>query len=243
MTTHQTHFKELFDHGKKLRSRYLNTLAARVLFDEFNKLSAIGVVGKRNAESNVKIFNVYAYFFLTSKEALRCYFLIELAKFFDEGKRNQALSIQYVIDYANNHVENFSVEEFHKFYPDRTIIPELFKSFKALSVHDLRKLKDRLRRNKDVILRLKKYRDKFLAHDDIKKNDILITKKNIDTLLNIVKDTIDLLYHKLEFSVNSYKNFEEDPALQINHLLQVLKDHENQRLDSLEKTYGIMIKR
>ena len=239
MTTDQIRYKKLFEFGKKLRSRYLLTLASRKLFDEFNKLSAIKIAGKKNAENNVKIFNSYRYFFLTSKEALRCYFLIELAKFFDEDKRRQSLSIQNTLHYAEEKLESFSTNEFHKYHGDRKILPELFKNFTPLSNKDIDKLKNRLKKNKDTILRLKTYRDTVLAHDDIKKKDILLSAKDINVLLKIVKDTVDMFYQKLDFSVNSYKNYEDDPISEINNLLKALKEHEVQRISDINKKYGI----
>lgn len=243
MTSDQVRFKKLFEFGKQLRNRHLHAIAARKVFDEFNKLSATNIVGKKNAEANVKIFNFYKYFFLTSKEAVRCFFMIELAKFFDEDARKQTLSIQNIIHYAEKRIESFSVDEFHKYHNERYIIPELFEKFKALTKSDLNKIKKRLKRNKNRIENLKKYRDKFLAHDDIKKKDILIHRKDIDVLLKIIKDTIALIYTKLEFSVNSYQNYEEEPVREINRLMKALKEHEDQRLADIEKKYGVKVPR
>jgi len=242
MTQDQIRFKNLLEFGKKLRNRYLHAVASRKLFDEFNKLSAINIVGKKKANANVKIFNFYKYFFLTSKEALRCYFLIELAKFFDEDKRKQSLTIEYVISYAEKRVESFSIDEFHKYHNDLDILPELFKDFKVLKNNDLYKIKKRLNKNNDVIKRLKKYRDRFLAHDDIKKKDILINKEDINILLKITKDVINLIHRKLEFSTIIYKNYEEEPVYEINRLIQALKEYEVQRIVNIEKKYGINIK-
>ena len=243
MTQDQARFKRLFEFGKQLRNRYLHVIAARKVFDEFNKLSATNIVGMKNAEANVKIFNFYKYFFLTSKEAVRCFFMIELAKFFDEDSRKQALSIQNIIHYAEKRIDSFSVGEFHKYNNEKHVVPELFERFKALTNKDLDRIKKRLNRNKTRIENLKKYRDKFLAHDDIKKKDVLIQRRDINILLKIVKDTIALIYTKLEFSVNSYQNYEEEPVREINRLMTALKKHEDQRLADIEKRYGVKVPR
>lgn len=241
MTYDQIRFKKLFEFGTKLRSRYLLTIAARKLFDEFNKFHVINIVGKKKAEANVKILNFYKYFLMTSKEALRCYFLIELAKFFDEDNREQTLCIQNVIAYAEKRLDSFSESEFHKYHNDRHIIPEIFQSFKALSKKDLDNIKRRIKRNHVVIEKLKAYRDKYLAHDDVKKKDILINGRDLNVLLKIARDTIDLLYKKLEFATNSYKNYEDEPVQEINRLIGVLREHEAHRMAEIEKRYGVKV--
>lgn len=243
MTADQTRFKKLFRYAELLRGRYLHTLAAYKLFSEFNKLTAPNVVGKRKAESNVKVFNRYKYFILTSKEALRCFSLIELAKFFDEDDRKQTLSIQNIIHYAEKRIESFSKDEFNKYHEDRIILPEIFKNYKTLSQEDLNKIKRRISHNKNRIKYLKNYRDKFLAHDDIKKKEILINKKDVQVLMNIVRNTVDLLYRRLDFASNSYKNYEEEPVQNINRLIENLKEHEIRRISDLEDKLGIKIKK
>jgi len=239
MDEDQLRFEKLLEFGKRLRNRYLHTLSAYKLFDEFNKLSAENIVGKKRAQANVNIFNKYGYFILTSKESLRCFFLIELAKFFDKDLRKQNLSIENVINYSDKKIESFSVEQFHQYHKDRKIIPELFEKFKALTKKDLNKINKRLNNNQEVIKRLKDYRDQYLAHDDIKKKDIPINKKNVNTLMNIVKDTIELIHHKLDFSSNSYSNYKEEPIKDINRLVKDLKEHEKLRIIRLEEKYGI----
>ena len=239
MNQDQIRFKKLHEYSNQLRNRYLLVLSSNKIFNELNKMSAINIVGKKKAESNVKVFNQYRYYFLTSKEAVRCFLLIELAKFFDEDKRKQTLSIQNVIHFAEKRIESFSTDEFKKFHNDRKIIPELFESFKPLSQTDLNRIKRRLIRNSDSIARLKKYRDKFLAHDDTKKKIILINKKDINILFKIIKDTIALFYNRLDFSSNSYMNYEEEPLREINHLLKALSEHEEQRIAIIKEKYRV----
>lgn len=237
-------FEKLLIYVIRLRNRYLHFLSAYKLYDEFNKLSAPNKVGIKKAKANVNIFNKYKYFILTSKEALRCFFLIELAKFFDEDKRrNQSLSIQGIIDYALIDIESFSTKEFKKYHKDRVIIPELFEAFTSLSKEDLMKIKNRIKRNSDLINRVKTYRDKYLAHDDIEKINIPIDKKDVVILIRIIKAVIALLYKKLDFSSNSYDNYEKEPVNNINNLVNDLKEQEKIRLNNLEKKYGFKIEK
>lgn len=237
MNNDQVRFKKLHEYSNQLSNRYLLVLSSNKILNELNKMSVINIVGRKKAESNVKVFNQYRYYFLTSKEAVRCFLLIELAKFFDEDKRKQALSIQNVIHFAEKRIESFSTEEFIKFHKDRKIIPELFERFKPLSQTDLNIIKKRLIKNSDSIDRLKKYRDKFLAHDDTKKKIIIINKKDINILFKIIKNAIALFYNRLDFSSNSYMNYEEEPIKEINHLFNALNEHEEQRIAMIKEKY------
>ena len=103
---------------------------------------------------------------------------------------------------------------------------------------DLKKLQDRLMRNKDKIARLKKYRDQYLAHDDIKKIKVKISVREMDVLLKIVKDTIELFYNKLGFASNSYMNFEQEPVRDIERLFENLAEHEQRRIEEIRKKYA-----
>lgn len=230
-------FETLFDYAKKLRSRYLNTLSSFKIFERFNKLSAPNIVGKKKAEKNVKIFNIFKYFFMTTKEASRCYFFIELAKFFDTSKKS--LTINKVIDYAEKNISKFTKQDFLDYHNGRQILPELFVQYKQLSLSDLRKIKKRLDRNKVIIKKLKIYRDKYLAHDDINKIKIGISVKEIKVLLDIVKSVVGLLYSKLDFSVNSYINFEKEPIKDLDSVMENLIKFEENRLKEIREKYKV----
>ena len=78
-----------------------------------------------------------------------------------------------------------------------------------------------------------------LAHDDIKKITVKLTAREIEVLLLIVRDVIELFYHKLEFASNSYKNFEEEPVREIERLVKNLAEHEKQRLEEIKRKYGV----
>lgn len=230
-------FQTLFNYAGRLRSRYLNTLAASKIFERFNELAAPNRVGKRKAEKSVKIFNSFKYFFLTIKESARCYLLIELAKFFDEHKKS--LTLHQVLNYARKNVSKFTKKDFLAYHKDRKILPELFASYKQLSLADLRKIQKRLDKNKVLIKNLIIYRNQYLAHDDIQKIPIRINAKDTRILLNIVKSTIALLYNKLDFSSNSYVNFEEQPIEDLNGVMGNLIKCEQQRIEEIRREYRI----
>ncbi len=161
-------FQTLFDCAKQLRSRYLYTLAASKIFDRFNELLAPNKVGKKRAENNLEVFKRFKYFFLTTKEATRRYFLTELAKFFDRHKKS--LTVYRVIQYTEKNISKLTKQDFLEYHKNRQILPELFAEYKELSLSDIKKIKKRLNRNKIKINKLIAYRNQYLAHDDIKKN-------------------------------------------------------------------------
>lgn len=233
-------FEKLFSEVQQLRKRLLTTIASHKIFDQFNRVIATNIVGKRKAENNAKVFSNYVYFFSTTKEATRCYFLIELAKFFDTPKlRNETRSICWVLNYAKKNIHRLTKEDFLVYHDERQIIPEIFASYKQLEITDLKKFQKRLARNKDVIKRLKTYRDQYLAHDDIKKITVKLTVREMEVLLRIVRDVIELFYHRLEFASNSYRNFEEEPVREIDRLIKNLAEHEKQRLEEIRRKYDV----
>lgn len=237
--TKQENFTKAFKWIQELRNRYLHTIATFTIYEEFQKIAAPNIVGKKRAQKNVHTFSRHLYFFAPLKESARCYFFIELAKFFDRNKRGQSLTLETLLDLVENHPSSFSKEEFLKYHVGRYIIPELFESYKEFSGKDINNLKKRLKRNKKIIEDLKTYRDKFLVHADINKKKVKITGKQIKILLKIIRDTIDLFYQKLDFASNAYSNYDEEPAKAVNNLIKVLQEHETERLRKIDQEYGL----
>jgi len=60
----------------------------------------------------------------------------------------------------------------------------------------------------------------------LKKIKVKITIAEIEKLLQIIKEIISLLYSRLEFSVNSYVNFEESSREDTKRLLEYLQKFE-----------------
>lgn len=223
---------------EKLRSRYLHTLALFRIYERFRKLSAPNIVGKKKAEANVKIMSQHVYFFIPVQEAARCYFFVELAKFFDENKKKQSLTIEHILGFIENNFASFSKEEFQKYHAERNFIPELLEGYKPFMLQDVKKFRKRLARNKVIIKNLKTYRDKVLVHSDIKAVQVQITGKDIKVLLNIVQDAIDLLYLKLDFASNMYSNYDKEPPRAVDEVIKILQEYEKERLKKIKEKYG-----
>lgn len=90
--------------------------------------------------------------------------------------------------------------------------------------------------------KLKDYRDKYLAHDDIKKIKVKLTKKEIETIFNLTEKFIDLYYLRLDFASNSYINFEEKPIEETEKLIEYLQNYEEYRIKEIEKKYKVNLR-
>src|SRR3989344_1089369 len=221
MYSHQNNFAKALKWTGDLRDQYLNTLAALRIYERFRKLTAPNVVGKKNADANVKIFGKYPYFFSPLQEAARCYFFVELAKFFVE-----------------NNFSSFSKNEFLAHHIEKNFIPALLEGYKPFTLQDIRRIRNRLLRNKELISDLKTYRDQYLVHNDLKKDDVKITGIQIRTLFKIIQSTIDLFYLKLNFSSTIYSNYDKEPARAVDEVVSALQEHEKEIIRKIKEKYG-----
>lgn len=215
----------------------MNTLSSCKIFDTFNILSNRDNIGVDIANKNVEVFNRFKYFFITTKESCRAYSLIELAKFFDKNKRNQSLTILQVLDYSDKNINHLKEKDFLLHHKDRIIIPELFKSYREITREDINNLRKKILDKQEIIKRLLLYRDQYLAHDDLSKDQIKIDKKEVEEILDLIKGVIDFYYLKLDFASNCYKNFNEEPVEEMKELIKILQEHEEQRIKEIKTKY------
>jgi len=228
-------FKSLFSHVEKMRNRYLNILSAHKIFDTISILSAPNIVGKEKAGENMKLFNDYKYFFITTKESCSFYVLIEIAKFFDNSL--SSLTLNKIINFTESNLKKLSKNDFQIYHKNRGILPELFDKYQEFSRLDLENLKNNIKSKDKIINKLKKYRDQYLAHDDIKKIKVKISIGEVKQLMEIIEDFIELFYLRLDFSSNSYKDYVEEPEREIKSLIKILKENEKARLQKISKLY------
>lgn len=236
----KSEFFILFEYIRKLRTRYMNTLSAYKIYDCFNVLAATNIIGKEKSNKNVSTFNNFKYFFQPVREACRCYFLIELAKFFD--KSTQSLTLFNILDYSEKNIKKLTKKDFLNYHKGRKILPELFKNYKPLSLADIKRLRKKIDSNKVILRNLKDYRDKYLAHDDIKKIKVKLTKREIEKILNLVGKFIELYYLRLDFASNSYINFEEKPIEETERLVEYLQNYEEHRIKEIEEKYKVNLR-
>lgn len=239
-TFSQKRFEELTAVVEKLRERFLLTLASDKIFKQLSALRNSKVVGKRRAERNAKVFKNYLYFFNTIHEASRCYFLVELSKFFDPLRaRNETRTIYWVLNYSERYIAHFNKNVFLSFYNEKQVKQEAFRHYIPLHLRDIKKLRRRLKIHQLKIEKLRTYRDKYLAHDDLRKQVVDLKNHEIKVLVRIIHDVIELFYNKLKFSSNSYHNFEEEPLRDLKRLFDNLAKYEVIRLEEIQKRYKV----
>lgn len=236
-----TEFSNLFEYVKKLRSRYLLVLSAVNIYDCLSALLTQNKVGKKKALNNAKTINDFGYFFMTTKEASRCFFLIELAKFFDKPGRYKTLTIFQVLEYSKNNINKLTKEHFQLYHKERQILRELFDNYKELSLSDLNKMSRKIESKKTIIRKLKDYRDQYLAHDDLEKIEVEITKKDVRQILSLLKSFIELFYFKLDFASNRYNNFTETPYRETERVIEYLQKGEKFSKKEFEEKYKIKL--
>lgn len=233
-------FNTTISYIKNIEDRYFKTLSAFHIFETFLELVDLNKVGRDTSEKNKKIIEKdFSSFFLPSKESLRVYFFLELAKLFDIA--DQSLHITKIINYTQSNIDKLTVNDFAEYgqKQDKDFITRLVEEYKGINYADLQAIKFEIEKNADIIKRLKVYRDQYLAHDDIKKDKIDITGEEIRKLFNIIEKIIDLFLSKLISTSIMYDNAKIDTKDKTKMVVDYLKRFEVYRLKEIYELYGL----
>ncbi|HRH26194.1 MAG TPA: hypothetical protein PLF31_01850 [Candidatus Paceibacterota bacterium] len=144
-----------------LNERFILFCYSFWLFEAIEEKRAPNVVGEGESDLNVRAFNNYKPFFTMSRHSLNYYFLSELAKLFDRD--SQSLSFKKIINFCN---------------ANRKVLNVLCPSTSLIEL-EIKKIQPDI----DVLIG---YRDKYLAHDDLKKKDFDI---NRDGVLKVISSS------------------------------------------------------
>lgn len=223
-------FENSINYLESLNKRYLLTLSSYNIFKNFNDLLVV-----KEKDSNSKTINDFPYFFTTVRGSSNMYFLVEVCKFFDIDDRS--LSLYKLLKFTEINFSYLTKDNFRLYHKDRIIIDELFDEYKEISLNDIRSFRDKIKQNKEIINRLKKYRDQNLAHDDLDKINIVIYKKEIETLLKLIKEILNFYYSKLLFTQSSDRNFNLEPVNEMNRLINNLKEYDKIYRENIRKKY------
>ena len=132
--------------------------------------------------------NGYKNFFVTIEWASFVHAILTLAKFFDNDKRGQALSIYRVIEFIGLNRPNLSVEHFKDHYKDRYALDELQKNYLGVTNERLAEIKKEIQNSGEIIDKIRTLRDKYFAHNDIKKEEVTINSGEIMDLFKVVEN-------------------------------------------------------
>lgn len=233
--TNSEEFKKLVSYLNKLRSRYFHALSAFFVYKTLEEARAPNVVGDKNARDNISVMSDFVNFFVPSKEALRVYFFLELAKMFDVS--NESLHIEKIVNCTQSQINKLTVDSFKEFNQDRDFLEELVKNYKGIKQEDIKEIKEILEKNKGVLQKLKNYRNQYLAHDQIQKEKISISEEEITSLFEVLGKVMNLISSKLNHSSSIWSHVENDCKNDTTLVLNYLKRFEYYRLKEIDKKY------
>lgn len=212
-------FQELLD---RLRSTYIRALSAFLIFDELEKLKAPNIVGKEESSNNVDVMNKYNAFFQATIYGLRDISIIELAKIIENHKKS--LSLEKLINIAESCKEKMKIEDFSEFNTERNFLEELCEKYEGISAKDILELKESWNSIENIREKIRKFRDQYIAHDDLKKEEVDISTEELNKVFDVVAKILDKLYYKTNFSTNNYFMIKESSINQTKDLINNLKE-------------------
>ena len=204
----------------------------------FIELVDPNIVEQETLEKNKKIIEKdFSSFFLPSKEALRVYFFLELAKLFDIA--DDALHITKIINYTQSNIAKLTVDDFAEYSQgqDPNFIAMLVREYKGINYEDLLAIKFEIEKNEDIIKRLKTYRDQCLCHDDKNKDKVDIIGEEIRILFSIIEKIIGIFLSKLISTSVMYNNAKIDTKDKTEMVIDYLKRFEPYRIKEINEKY------
>src|SRR3989344_6318066 len=182
-----TEFRTLMEYAKEMHHRYFRAISAFYAFEALKEVRAPNIIGQSDAEKNAKTMAMYNGLFMPSEEALRVYFFLELAKMFDSSK--QALHIGKILNFTASNLKKLTVDAFMEYNQSqpRAFLETLVKEYKGMGHKELVVIRKMLNNHKATLKKLDTYRNKWLAHDDVKKPKLpSITGEEIITLFEVL---------------------------------------------------------
>lgn len=228
-------FNTIISYVEKMKERYFFALSTFYAYEALREILAPNIVGQEVVEKNVEIFKKFNEFFGPSKEALRVYFFLELAKLFDVS--DQSLHITKVINYTQSNIAKLTASDFTEYNQNREFIDSLIENYQGVKHDDLVIIKSEIEKNKDIIEKVKTYRDQYLAHDDIKKVEVNITGEEIRILFSVLEKILNTFSSKLISATSIYNHVETDAKGQTMRIFDHLKRFEPYRLKEIDEKY------
>ena len=246
MTSEQSkskEFKTLMDYTKEMHHRYFRAISAFYAYDGFREIIATNIVGQSEAEENSKTINRYNNFFGMAQESLRIYFFLELAKMFDSSK--QALHIGKILNFTESNLKSLTVDAFKEYNQNqpRAFLETLAQEYKGMDHNELIKIKNTLNKHKDTIEKLDTYRNKWLAHDDIKKPELPpISGEEIKALFDVLAKMLNAITGRINSESWGYSQVEGDVKHHVKLVVDHLRRFEPYRLKEIKEKYNIDLK-
>lgn len=200
-------------------------------------------MGDAEANANIDTINRYKNFFLPTREALRVYFFIELAKLFDDS--DQSLHIAKVVNFTESNIKRLNVEAFREYNSaqSREFLVELVKGYEGVSSVDIKDIRDNLNAHKESLDKLTTYRDQWLAHSDLHKIESLdITGVELRELFDLLAKILNSLTGKLNRASTMWDHVEGNTKHDTKLVIDHLRRFEPYRLKEIEAEHEERLK-
>jgi hypothetical protein len=225
---------------RSLRERFYKAQCTFYAFEGLQELIARDVVGDDQAEKNNHTINTFDNFFIPTRESLRIYFFLELAKIFDAS--DQALHITKVVNYVETHRETLTAEALKKhagFFEERMVDKEMIDQYLGVKNEDLLEIRSLLAAHGKTIEELRTYRDSWLAHDDIQKPEPpRLDRPEIIGLFELLKKILNTLTGKLDSEGMTWDYVEGDVKRHTKLVIEYLQRFEPYRIKEIEADLG-----
>src|SRR3989338_9005743 len=167
--SNSSEFKTLMEYAKEMHHRYFRANSAFYAFESLKEVRAPNIVGQSDAEENAKTMARYNGLFTPAEEALRVYFFLLISRMFDSSK--QALHINKILNFTASNLKKLTVDAFREYNKSqpRAFLETLVNEYKGMDHNELVSIKKMLGEHETTLKKLDKYRNKWLAHEDIKK--------------------------------------------------------------------------
>lgn len=216
--------KKIKEFIERLNSRMFQSYQSYLIWKFLFLSRDTNTHGLELANKHVKVINKYKNFYVQTERANLVFFIIGVAKFFDNPKNsNKPLSIIKVKNCAQGDRKKLTVKEFLAENPDRPHVEELAQAYEGITEKDLKEIDKLIDKNKNIIEIFKTLRDKWAAHEDIEKIEIIIpAPEKIEALFIDIIKMINILSSGLEHSSTEYSHLEEITKRDINQMFKAL---------------------
>ena len=195
---------------KKLSEKIFAINGAFHVWKTLEESYNINEVGEEKANHNVSIINDYKGFFQPSLNSVKHFFLIELAKLFDDGEKNKScISLPNVINFAVNHKDSINSASPHRVVPinhhhvdlntgqsKEWVEEKEVSSFIEESI--LLEIKGDIESINLEISKIKIFRDKWLAHNE---ESPTLPQITLSECHNIIIKIVDI-FNKLNLMID-----------------------------------------
>lgn len=166
-------------------------------------------IGKEGVERNLKILNLYNAFFWQIRVSTYKSFVADLAIFFDKNGYENTFSLRKLLDSTKSKLPTSEVDQMEKEI-------EKIKKEHGVKISFVREL-----------------RDADVAHQEIDTKARHLLYENIESLFTAIQKILNLISHKYNRSISSWKHIEEDINHQMEWIFDNLERGEKSRLDEI----------